>query len=177
MLLSRIAPAGALLLLSTLAGCAFAAAPAEDATTSTETLTSETFKLYSDVEPDLSGRCDIHTILTLSSTRGGDSRDPSTVGVVRSAHLYDEAVGACKIHVDSTPRDYALLFDREECGSLVYKAMTTVDGAARDITLTDNRKRLCEDFAAVPPIVVEEREDSGDIRTYSSPIGKTVPVT
>jgi hypothetical protein len=172
MLLSRIAPRGALLFsliltAGTGAGCAVTAAPADTTTTTTSALSSETFTLSSDVEPDLSGRCDVHAVLTLSSADGTDAKNPLPARGILRSHLYEEAVGACRIHVDKTPRDYVLLFDREDCGSLVYTATATVDGTDRDITLTDNRKRTCTD--GVPArIVVEEREDSGDLRTFYS---------
>ncbi len=177
MLLSRIAPVGALLFLSTIAACAVATAPVEDSTTSAEALTSETFKLYSDVEPDPSGRCDIYTVLTLSSGRAGDVKDPFARGAVLRAHLFNEVVGYCKVHIDPDPRDYALLFGGNECGSTVYSASMTLDGTARDITVTDHRKRVCKDIVPAR-IVVEEREESGDVRTFHSFDGaKTLPVS
>jgi hypothetical protein len=174
MLLSRIAPAGALLLLSTIAGCTAAAAPGEDTTTSTEALTNETFKLVSDLEPDLSGRCEFRTTLTLSTRGEGGVRDPFTRGAVLHAHLSDEVVGGCKIHIDPDPREYALLFESDECGSIVYTAAWTVDGRGRDITVTDHRKRTCMDFIAPARIVVEERDDNGELRTLYSFDGKNV---
>jgi hypothetical protein len=172
MLLSRIAPAGALLFLSTIAGCALPATSGEDVTTSTEALSSETFTLYGDLEPDPSGLCDVHTVLTLSNGHRGDSKEPFSNGSVLRAHLRDEMVGSCKLYVAPDPRDYALLFESEECGSIVYSAATTVDGRDRSITVTDHRKRACKDIVAPARIVVEEREGGGAARTFYSLDGK-----
>jgi hypothetical protein len=171
MLLSRIAPSCALLFLSSIsmigAGCALTSASSEDPTPSASLLSSEseTLTLSTDVEPDLSGRCEVHALLTLS--RGGDTdvREPLPAGAVLRAHLYEEATGACAARVDKAPRDYVLFLEREDCGSLVYAAATTVDGKERDIVLTDHRRRVCG--GTVPALlVVEEREDSGDLRTF-----------
>jgi hypothetical protein len=176
MLLSRIAPVGALLLLSTVAGCTLPAS-SEDATASTEALSSETFTLYTGVEPNLSSRCDIHTILTLSSRRGIEVKDPFTTGTILYAHLYNEATGECGVRMDPDPRDYALIVTSEDCGSIVYSASTTTDGTARDITLTDNRKRVCKDFVPAK-IVVEEREEGAVLRTlYSFDKKRTLPTS
>jgi hypothetical protein len=178
MLLSRIAPLGALLFLSlsTVAGC-ITPAPGEDVTMSTEALKSETFKLYNDAEPEQSGRCDVYTMLTLSTERAKDVRDPFPSGMVLYAHLRNEVAGDCKVRVDPDPRSYVLLFSGEECGSTVYSASTTADGNARDITVTDNRRRACKDHVPAR-IVVEEREESGDLRTFHSFDGnKSFPVS
>jgi hypothetical protein len=177
MLLSRIAPMGALLFLSTVAGC-ITATPGEDVTTSTDALKSETFKLYDDAAPEPSGRCDVYTLLTLSPERAKDVKDPFPSGMVLYGHLRNEVAGYCKLQVDPDPRNYVLLFSGEECGSTVYSASTTADGKARDITVTDHRRRACKDHVPAK-IVVEERAESGDLlRTFHSFDGsKSLPVS
>jgi hypothetical protein len=168
MSLSRIAPAGALLVLCTLLGCAADAVTNDETTATDEALTSETFTLYTEMDPDLSSLCGTRTVLTLSSGRGGNARDPVSGRAVLYAHLEDEAAGACRIHVDPTPRDYALLFEGDECGSITYSARWTLDGRAWSLSVTDNRERICENFVPAP-LVVAERKDDGSVRTlYSS---------
>jgi hypothetical protein len=168
MLLSRIAPAGALLVLFSLVGCAAETATSDETTTSTnEALASETFALYPEIDPDLSTLCGIRTVLTLSSGRGGDVRDPLPGRTVLSAHLQDEAVGECRIHVEPNPRDYALLFEGTLCGSLTFSAGSTVDGKDWSLDVTDNRGRICKNF--VPSrLVIVERKDDGAVRTLYS---------
>ena len=70
------------------------------------------------------------------------------------------------------PREYVLLFSGHECGSTVYAAAATVDGKTRDITVTDHRTRVCKDLVPAK-IVVEERDASGELRTYYSYDGTT----
>jgi hypothetical protein len=174
MLLFRIAPAGALLVLSALLlGCAADAVTIDETTATNEALTSETFTLYTEVDPDLSSLCDTRTVLTLSSGRGGEARDPLTGRAVLYAHLQDEAAGTCRIHVDPTPRDYALLFEGNECGSLTYSAGWTLDGRAWSLSVTDNRERICKNFVPARLVVVERKND-GSVRTlysYDGPRG------
>jgi hypothetical protein len=169
MMLSRLATFSVALLFSTAFGCALSSVPSEETSSTAPAAMTESFKLYDDLE-SAGGRCDVHTVLTLSSRDTGEVRDAFERGTILYAHLHNEASGDCALRLDPDPRDYALLFDGDECGSLVYKASETRDGRAREMTLTDHRGRLCKDYRPAK-LVVEETSPSGEIRTLSSPSG------
>jgi hypothetical protein len=167
MMLSRLATFRVALLLSTSFGCAFSSTPSEEASSNEAAAMTKPFKLYEDLER-AGGRCDVYTVLTLGSRATGELKDVLERGTVLYAHLHNEASGDCGLRLDPDPRDYALLFDGEECGTRVYKASETREGLAREMTLTDNRGRVCTDYDAAPKLVVEETSRSGDIHRLSS---------
>jgi hypothetical protein len=176
MMLSRLATFGVALFLSTSFGCAFSSAPNEETSSSAAAATTESFKLYDDLESAGGGRCDIYTVLTLSTKGTSEVKAPFEPGTILYAHLENAAAGDCKLRLDPDPRDYGLLFDGEECGSTVYRASETREGAAREMTLTDHRGRVCKDYKPAK-IVVEETSRSGVIRTLSSDGARLRPVS
>jgi hypothetical protein len=166
MMLSRLATFGVALLVSTSLGCVFSPAPSDETSSSEAAAMTESFRLSDDLE-STGGKCDIHVVLTLSSPRAGEVKEPFGGGAVLNAHLHNEVYGDCKLRLDPDPRDYALIFDGEECGSAVYKASVTRAGDPREMTLTDHRSRLCKDYKPAK-LVVEEASREGEIRTLSS---------
>jgi hypothetical protein len=130
--------------LSFAVGCA--APVAEETTEQSESnLSTGTFKLYEDDATAADSQCDSHTELTLSL-----DRTPSGL----RASLRNVVDGTCRILVDPAARDFRLEITAESCGSKIYKGTETVAGEKHEITITDNRSRLCRDV--VPAVVVEE---------------------
>ncbi len=145
MLLAKVAAFASVVgVLSFAAGCAAPVAeePTEQAE---ESLSTGTIKLYEDDAAPSDPQCDTYTELTLSVDR-------TTTGV--RALLRNVVEGSCRIMLDPEPRDFRLELSSTSCGSLIYKGTETVTGEKHEITITDNRNRLCRDI--VPAIVVEE---------------------
>jgi hypothetical protein len=166
MIHSRFATFGIAFVVSTSLGCSLSSTPREE-TSASEAAATETIMVY-DVESSRGVRCDIHTILRLSSREATDVRDPIEPGTVLFAHLENEATGDCSmLRLDPDPRDYLLVRDSEECGSIVYKSTETGESVGRAMTLTDHRRRTCSDRKPAR-IIVEETSHSGELRTLSS---------
>lgn len=162
------------------AGCALSTAPSEGSedtsalTTTAPSKADELFVLVGDESGDPDSRCDVRTVLSLS-TKDASGRDTALRSSVLYARLHDEAVGDCKIYVDPNPREYVLVESGESCGSKIYAASWTADWRDRSLTLTDHRTRVCKDLQP-STIVVEERDESSVVRTlYSSGGRRALP--
>jgi hypothetical protein len=112
------------------------------------------FNLYDEAHATPSLFCDPHTNLSLRAD------------YYSTATLEERVGGSCEMLPLPNKRAYRLKLSRTDCGTRIYTGSVTKKGKRSEITITDNRARLCRDLVAAK-VIVDETRDGVTTTKYS----------
>src|SRR5438045_3047138 len=97
-----------------------------------------TFKMYREPHAKVDPHCDSYTELLLNVD-----------GNIGQARLTHRLAGECDMYFEPNVRNYNLVFDKNDCGTVIY---TQDEDADEAIEVIDNRGRVCENL--IPALIV-----------------------
>ncbi len=112
------------------------------------------FKLYSKPNTTPHQGCDLYTELDLKAA------------TYSTASLEERVGGSCEIAVIPNARTYRLKLKDTDCGTRIYSGSLTKAGKHSEITITDNRARVCRNVV-LAQVIVEEKSNGQTVKKYS----------